>query len=103
MSAAVYGSRSYRYSFSEKREIFEYVDKINAERGKGGQAAAARHFNVSRLTIAYWRCGESCGGAAAGPAATKLAQLQELHQRIANLERNLRQWRTEFDILKASL
>ena len=47
-------SKGKRYSAEEKQAIVDFVTKMNAEKGRGGQAAASKEFGVSQLTIAGW-------------------------------------------------
>jgi len=43
-----------RYTDAEKQEVISFVGKVNAEKGRGGQAAAAKKYNISVLTVATW-------------------------------------------------
>ncbi len=103
MSAKVRKAKGKRYTYAERREIFNFIDRFNALHRKGGQTAASRHFNVAMLTIQYWRNGNSRTGPVKKSASENLIQLRELQVTIARLEKNLRAWRREFDWLKASL
>lgn len=44
-----------RTSDAYKEEILDWIDAYNAEKGRGGQSAAAKHFKVSMLTLGNWR------------------------------------------------
>jgi transposase len=49
---------------SEKRaEILAYIEKYDAKKGRGGQSAAAKKFNVSRVTIINWLKGTAAPAA----------------------------------------
>ncbi|HVJ44762.1 MAG TPA: HAD-IB family phosphatase, partial [Luteolibacter sp.] len=56
-------SKGKRYSAEEKGDIVAFVEKHNAENGRGGQSAAAKKFGISQLTIASWL---KSGGASTG-------------------------------------
>lgn len=43
-----------RYSDAQKQEIVNFVSQYNSEKGRGGQSAAAKKYNVTPLTIAAW-------------------------------------------------
>jgi len=103
-----------RYSDKEKAEILAYVEKVNAEKGRGGQSAASKKYKISPLTISSWLkasggsakvAAPAAGGAAAtsGPIGRKLQKLQNLHDQIARAEKDLAKMRAQFDALKASL
>lgn len=47
-------SRGKRYSDAEKAEIIDFVNKMNSEKGRGGQSAASKKFKISPLTISSW-------------------------------------------------
>lgn len=108
----VNAAKGRRYTAKEKAEIIAYVDKVNAEKGRGGQSAASKKFKISPLTISSWiRSGagrgssasRSSSGSVVGPIGKKLAKLQELHDQIAKAEKELARMRAQFDALKASL
>lgn len=104
-----------RYSASEKQEILDYVEKVNAEKGRGGQSAASKKYKISPLTISSWLKARSGGvgisgrsaagsnGSVSGPIGKKLAKLQGLHDQIARAEKELAKLRAQFDALKGSL
>lgn len=99
-----------RYTKAEKANIIAYVNKVNSERGRGGQSAASKKFKISPLTISSWiRSGE--GGSSAnsgtapisGPIGRKLDKLKELHEKIARAEKDLAKMKAQFETLKGSL
>ncbi|MEP4079863.1 hypothetical protein [Haloferula sp.] len=100
-----------RYTQSEKADILAYVDKVNAQKGRGGQSAASKKFKISPLTISSWiRSGVGgvgsklpSGASASGPIGKKLAKLQALHDQIARTEKDLIKMRAQFNALKSSL
>jgi hypothetical protein len=47
-------SKGKRYSAEEKQAVVDFVNKYNAEKGRGGQAAASKEFSISQLSIAGW-------------------------------------------------
>lgn len=100
-----------RYSNKEKAEIIAFVDKVNADKGRGGQSAASKKYKISPLTISSWiRAGAgssapvSVGGAVAtGPIGRKLTQLQALHDQIERSEREIAKLKNQFNALKSAL
>jgi transposase-like protein len=44
-----------RYTKEEKQKVLDFANSVDAEKGRGGVAAAAREFGVSPLTITSWR------------------------------------------------
>lgn len=100
-----------RYTNKEKADIIAFVDKVNADKGRGGQSAASKKYKISPLTISSWiRAGigggtvATGGGASvAGPIGKKLSQLQTLHDQIARAEKDLAKLKTQFNALKSAL
>lgn len=43
-----------RYDKKQKQDVVDFVVKHNAEKGRGGQAAANEKFGVSPISIANW-------------------------------------------------
>ncbi|MBK1834797.1 helix-turn-helix domain-containing protein [Roseibacillus ishigakijimensis] len=58
-----------RYTAAEKQEVLDYVAAVDADKGRGGVAAAARHFGITPLTITAWKKRAAAGGAPGIPAA----------------------------------
>jgi transposase-like protein len=100
-----------RYSAKEKADILAYVDKINNDKGRGGQSAASKKYSISPLTISSWiRAGVGGGttraastGSVTGPIGKKLTRLQDLHDSIARAEKELAKMKSQFEALKSSL
>jgi len=44
-----------RYTTAEKQEVLDYVASVDAEKGRGGVAAAARQFGITPLTVTAWK------------------------------------------------
>ena len=107
----VNAAKGRRYTAKEKADIIAYVDKINAEKGRGGQSAASKKYKISPLTISSWiRSGAGGGGAivsggaaVAGPIGKKLSKLQALHDQIARAEKDLAKLKVQFNALKSAL
>lgn len=109
----VNSAKGRRYTQAEKADILAYVDKVNAQKGRGGQSAASKKFKISPLTISSWiRSG--IGGSSAvslsvgstsvsGPIGKKLAKLQALHDQILRAEKDLAKLKGQFNALKGSL
>ncbi|TAE74901.1 MAG: hypothetical protein EAZ84_10195 [Verrucomicrobia bacterium] len=110
-NSKINAAKGRRYSAKEKAEIVAFVDKVNADKGRGGQSAAAKKFKISPLTIASWiRSGVGgteafaiSSNSASGPISRKLAKLQALHEQISRAERELGKMKTQFNALKAAL
>ncbi|MCW1883681.1 hypothetical protein OKA04_03010 [Luteolibacter flavescens] len=110
-TSKVNASKGRRYSQKEKAEILAFVNKVNEEKGRGGQMAATKKYKLSPLTIASWiRSGVSEEGETpivaahnAGPIGKKLAELQSLHVQIAKAEKELARMKTQFTALKSKL
>ena len=102
-----------RYSQSEKAEIIAFVEKVNAEKGRGGQSAASKKYKISPLTISSWIRGgvgsprglsvSTSGPSISGPIGKKLAKLQDLHTQILRAEKELEKLKAQFNALKGSL
>ncbi len=100
-------SRGKRYSSIERVKILTYVDKYNAENGRGGAAAASRKYDVSQLTIGNWL--RTAGSPS--PKRKKsnvdidkaLSRLSELHKLMAKTEEELDKQRKEYAELKMML
>lgn len=99
--------RGKRYSKSEKAEILIFVDKHNAEKGRGGAAAASRQFKVSQLTIGNWL--KEAGSPSprrkskSGDITKVLKRLGEIHKKMAKVEEELGSLRKEYAALKGQL
>ncbi|MFC4992963.1 hypothetical protein [Rubritalea tangerina] len=100
-------SRGKRYTNAEKAEILTFVDKHNAEKGRGGAAAASRQFKVSQLTIGNWL--KEAGSpsprrkAKSGDITKTLKRLGEIHKKMAKVEEELSTLRKEYAVLKSQL
>jgi len=110
-TSKVNASKGRRYTAKEKAEILAFVDKVNEEKGRGGQLAATKKFKLSPLTIASWiRSGVTADGEApaaasysAGPIGKKLAELQSIHGQIVKAEKELARMKSQFAALKGNL
>jgi hypothetical protein len=103
--------RGKRYTLQEKAEILDFVDRYNAEHGRGGQTAATKKFQLSPLSISSWRKQALRNGSIAShrpvssslPIGRALAQMQALHEQILEQEKAVQRLKAKFDSLKASL
>lgn len=112
-------SRGKRYTPAQKNKVIAFVNQVNAEKGRGGVAAASREFGITQLTIANW---VKKGGAPAGQAApagrkkaakkagrkassgrSALHELVALDDEIAALEAELAAKKDRFEKLKAKI
>lgn len=108
-------SKGKRYTDEEKSKITSFVEKHNAENGRGGQSAAAKEFGISQLTIASWlKSAPSAGGAKRGKKgavkagkggsfSAKLTALASLATQIDKAEAELEKLKAKFKALKAGL
>lgn len=75
-----------RYTAEQKQEVVDYVASVDAEKGRGGVAAAARKFGITPLTITAWKKRAGGGSAASSSATSKggsrgaTAQSRVLHR-----------------------
>lgn len=107
----VNSAKGRRYTNKEKAEIIAFVDKVNSEKGRGGQSAASKKYKISPLTISSWiRAGvgggavtPTGGASSSGPIGAKLSKLQMLHDQIARTERELAKLKSQFNALKSAL
>ena len=105
----VNAAKGKRYTEKEKSEILAYVDKVNAEKGRGGQSAASKKFKISQLTISSWLRGGAGSGtvrvttSTKGGLAGKVAKLTSLAAQIDRSEKELEKLKAQFKTLKASL
>lgn len=53
-TAAKKSPKRKRYSPEEKREVMEFVLAHDKDHGRGGQAAAAKKFKISPITVSSW-------------------------------------------------
>jgi hypothetical protein len=99
--------RGKRYSNNEKAEILIFVDKHNAQKGRGGAAAASRKYKVSQLTIGNWL--KEAGSPSpsrktkTGDISKVLKRLGDIHKKMAKVEEELGTLRKEYASLKSLL
>jgi hypothetical protein len=43
-----------RYTEEQRTEILAFIEKFNAENGRGGQTAAVKKYKVTPLTLSAW-------------------------------------------------
>ena len=99
-------SKGTRYSDREKAEVLSYVEKVNAERGRGGITAAAKKFDITPLTISNWlkKTGVTPRARrASGDFSANLRRLAELHETISTKETELIRLQREYQTLKKRL
>lgn len=121
-------SKGKRYSLAEKQKVIEFVNEVNASKGRGGQSAASKKFGISPLTISSWlksggaapkkpgrkpgrkpgpkpgpKPAETVAVAAGGSLEEKLDQLKSLAKEIDSTQKQLGDLQKKFDGLKASL
>lgn len=105
----VNAAKGKRYNEKEKSEILAYVEKVNGDKGRGGQSAAAKKYKISQLTISSWikASGGSSpskgSGSSKGGFSSKLAKLATLAAQIEKAEKELSKMQAQFTVLKKSL
>lgn len=108
-SATKKTAKGKRYSEAKKRQVVDFANEVNAERGRGGVSAAARKFGVTPLTISKWIKDGSGSGAPPVKQGRKpvggdiLQQLVALNAEIKSLEAELAGKTARFDMLKRQL
>ncbi len=110
-----------RYSAEEKKDIVAFVQKYNAENGRGGQSAASKKYGISQLSVSSWlkasgdeapvtgaRRGRKPGSvnkakvAKGGSYSAKLGELSALANQIDKAESDLAKLKAKFQSLKSS-
>jgi len=112
MASKKASTKGRRYSDQEKQQVVDFVNKHNAENGRGGATAASKKFGVSQLTVASWlksggtdvgdRRKRSTTAASAGRGSV-LAELSKIDEMIAAKRKELEALEAKFQKLKASL
>jgi len=111
--------RGKRYTPAAKAKVLNYVDSVNAKKGRGGAAAASRKFGISQITIGQWvkksgapasakksTAKASTKGAAKSTGkgfAAKLRRLADVHEAIGKKEAELQALQQEYAKLKKGL
>lgn len=70
-----------RYPTEKKTQVIAFVKAYNSKNGRGGQAAAAKKFGITPLTVSHWmhKLGsEAQGKGAANQTAANSAKLREV-------------------------
>lgn len=104
--AAKKSTKGKRYSDEEKARIVEFVNQINAEKGRGGASAAGKKFGVSAVTLATWLSKSVPAKRQAGEGGKRnktLERLVTLDREIAAKREELVKLEAEFDKLKGKL
>lgn len=96
-----------RYSDREKAQVLSFVEKVNAEKGRGGITAAAKKYGITPLTISNWI--KKAGAPHSRPPrdsadfAANLRRLAEIHEAISQKEGELQALQREYSALKKKL
>jgi transposase-like protein len=93
-----------RYTADEKRRIVEFANQINAEKGRGGVAAASKKFGVSALTVSTWLKGplDEAGNTGTKPVSKGDGGRSKILDQLAGLDRQIAAKRKELTALEAS-
>ncbi len=111
-----------RYSAEEKNEIIAFIEKHDAENGRGGKSAAAKKFGISPISVASWVKGKSAPASSGkrrgrkpgsknikpvsdkgGGYTAKLKELVLLASQIDTAEAELSKLRAKFQSQKGAL
>jgi transposase-like protein len=123
MSAATKAKKTRkRYTADEKNEIIAFIEKHDAENGRGGKSAAAKKFGISQISVGSWMKGKNAPapsgkkrGRKAGSKNVKVAVAKEsgfsgklkelglLADQIDKAEAELAKLHAKFQALKAAL
>ena len=96
-----------RYTEEQKAEIFSFIEKFNAENGRGGQTAAVKKFKVTPMTLSAWN---KKSGKKAKKAPKKMRNPSKLWDRlntvkseIAKAEKQLKKLNVEAKELRKEI
>ena len=100
-------SKGKRYTDKEKAQVLSFVERTNAERGRGGITAASKKFGITPLTISDW-IKKTGVPMARGPRnsadfAANLRRLADIHESISKKEDELVKLQREYAALKKKL
>ena len=83
------------------------MEKVNAERGRGGITAAGKKFGVTLLTISKWMSDQGAGLARSGnkrkggtARSETLREMLALARKMEPLEKELRDLEQQYEQLK---
>ena len=100
-------SKGKRYSDKEKAQVLSFVEKTNAEKGRGGITAASKKFGITPLTISNWmkKTGITSvrGARSKTDFAANLRRLADVHESISKKEVELLKLQREYAALKKKL
>lgn len=100
-------SKGKRYTDKEKAQVLAHVEKVNAEKGRGGITAASKKFGITPLTISNWvkKTGvlPMRGRRGVGNFAANLRRLADIHESISKKEAELIRLQREYATLKKKL
>ena len=100
-------SKGKRYTDKEKAQVLSFVEKTNAEKGRGGITAASKKFGITPLTISNWmkKTGISSvrGARSNVNFAANLRRLADVHESISKKEAELLKLQREYAALKKKL
>ena len=100
-------SKGKRYTDNEKAQVVAFVEKTNAEHGRGGITAASKKFGITPLSISNWmkKTGDSSVRSARSKVhfASNLRRLADIHESISKKEAELLSLQREYAALKKKL
>ena len=99
-----------RYTEEQKTEILAFIEKFNAENGRGGQTAAVKKYGVTPLTLSAWSKKSGKKPKKAGKTAKKfrnpaklIDRLKVVSSEIAKAEKSLAKLQAEAKDLRKEI
>ena len=99
-----------RYTEEQKTDILAFIEKFNAENGRGGQTAAVKKYGVTPLTLAAWSKKSAKKPKKAGKSAKKfrnpaklIDRLKVVSSEIAKAEKSLEKLQAEAKELRKEI
>ena len=100
-------SKGKRYTDKEKAQVLSFVEKTNAENGRGGITAASKKFGITPLTISNWMKKTGISGVRGARNnvnfSANLRRLADIHEAISKAETELLKLQREYTALKKKL
>jgi cytochrome c556 len=75
-----------RYTEEQKSEILSFIEKFNAEKGRGGQTAAIKKFGVTAVTLSNWTKKTGKKAAKGSKTAKKTRNPSKLWDRLTTVK-----------------
>jgi transposase-like protein len=97
-------SKGKRYTDKEKAQVVAFVEKTNAEHGRGGITVASKKFGITPLSISNWMKKAGVRTTRSNVHfASNLRRLADIHESISKKEAELLNFQREYAALKKKL